>query len=61
LDALITCGKYDVVLHGHTHTQRHETIGKTIVINPGSVHGFKDTASMAVFDTESKELGFIEL
>jgi len=61
LEALIACGKYDVVLSGHTHTQKHETIGKTIVINPGSVHGFKDLASMAIFDTSTKELEFIEL
>jgi uncharacterized protein len=36
LNALIECGKYDLVLTGHTHSPRNEVVGKTLVINPGS-------------------------
>jgi uncharacterized protein len=32
-------GKYEVVLHGHTHVQCIEKIGEALVINPGPVMG----------------------
>ena len=37
VDALVDCGDYDYVLHGHTHQRAHEQVGDTVRINPGGV------------------------
>lgn len=55
VSALVTCGKYDLVLHGHTHQRVNELHGKTLSLNPGSL--MKETfdhikgASVAIYDT----------
>jgi uncharacterized protein len=54
-------GMYDVVISGHTHQANVETVGDTISINPGSVHGFDQDAMIAFFDTETKNVEFKEL
>jgi len=57
VDALVACGKYDVVFHGHTHQRVNEHVGKTLSLNPGSL--MKETsatikgASIAVYDTKA--------
>lgn len=59
VDALVGCGKYDAVLHGHTHMRVNQTHGKTLSLNPGSL--MKETsaavkgASMAIYDTETNQ------
>ena len=60
-ESLEKSGTYDVVISGHTHLADIETIGETISINPGSVNGFEDDAMVAVFDTETKEVQFMEI
>ncbi|MBE43945.1 MAG: metallophosphoesterase [Thaumarchaeota archaeon] len=60
-DALIECKKYDVVIYGHTHVLENTKIGKTLVINPGTAHGFGDKATVLIFDTQTKQPEFIEL
>lgn len=45
IDALVICGKYDAVFHGHTHQQVNEMVGNTLSLNPGS---FMDKSSDAV-------------
>ncbi len=60
-DALIECGKYDVLIYGHTHTIVNRKIGKTLVLNPGTTHGFRGKATVVIFDTETKQPEFIEL
>jgi putative phosphoesterase len=37
VDALVDCGHYDYVLHGHTHEYAHEQRGGTTRINPGGI------------------------
>lgn len=59
-DALIKCGTYDVVLTGHTHQPVIETIGKTLHINPGTVHGIGNKPTAAVLDTKTKEAEIVE-
>ena len=54
-------GMYDVVISGHTHQGNVETIGETISINPGSVNGFEQDAIIALFDTETRRVSFLEL
>lgn len=60
-ESLETCGKYDVVISGHTHQGRLDTIDNTLSINPGSVHGFDQDALVALFDTETRQVTFVEL
>jgi uncharacterized protein len=60
-DSLESCGKYDVVISGHTHQAKVDTNGDTICINPGSVNGFDQDALIALFDTETRQVKFVEL
>jgi len=60
-DALIDSGKYDVVVYGHTHIKENKTMGKTLVLNPGTCHGFGGKATLVIFDTQTKQPEFVEL
>lgn len=60
-ESLESCGKYDVVISGHTHQPKVDTNGDTICINPGSVNGFDQDAMLALFDTITKQVNFLEL
>ncbi|MFV1977693.1 MAG: metallophosphoesterase [Candidatus Scalindua sp.] len=60
-DALIECGKYDVVIYGHTHKCENTRVGSTLVLNPGTAHGFWNKATIIIFDTQTKEPEFINL
>ena len=58
LEDLIASKNYDAVFCGHTHKPKIETIGKTLVVNPGNtcfaVEGqITDTASVALYDTNA--------
>lgn len=66
VEALILCGKYDAVFHGHTHQRVNEHIGKTLSLNPGSL--MQETlpvvakgASIAIYDTASNSARHIML
>jgi hypothetical protein len=53
-------GRHDYVITGHTHEQRDDCMGKTRVINPGAI--FRSSRpSVAVLDTDTDELKFVEL
>lgn len=54
-------GRYDVVISGHTHEPALDAIKKTISINPGSVNGFDRDAMIALFNTKTKSVQFLEL
>lgn len=60
LRSMIASGAYDVVVHGHTHEFRDETIDGVRVVNPGALHR-TPTPSFCVYDTEADELERIEL
>ena len=60
-DALARCGKYDVVFYGHTHKSEKTTVESTLVLNPGTAHGFGEKASIMVFDTNSRQADIIYL
>ncbi|WP_069129970.1 metallophosphoesterase [Rhodohalobacter halophilus] len=60
-DSLENCGKYDVVISGHTHQAKVGTAGDTVTINPGSVNGFDQDPLVAIFDTLTKQVKFVEL
>jgi putative phosphoesterase len=60
-DALVKCSTYDVVLYGHTHKCENIRLGKTLVLNPGTSHGFGDKATIMIFDTQTSQAELIEL
>ena len=57
-ESLIQCGKYDVVVCGHTHRTQNKKVGKTLVLNPGTANGwfFGYGATAAIFDSLTREL-----
>lgn len=60
-DALIECGRYDIVIYGHTHECENKRVGNTLVLNPGTAHGFLEKATVLIIDTKTKEAEFIDL
>lgn len=64
-DALVTCGKYDAVFHGHTHISVNKTVGKTLSLNPGTLMPVTSDkvkgASFAIYDTKSNSAELIHL
>ncbi len=60
-EALVKCGKYDLVISGHIHTPINENHGDTLAFNPGSAHGFDNTPTVGVYDTEAHKAEIIEL
>lgn len=59
VDALVKCGSYDAVFHGHTHQRVNQTVGKTLSLNPGSflklTLGQVLEPSFAIYDTETNQ------
>lgn len=62
-ESLIQCGKYDVVVCGHTHRIQNKKVGKTLILNPGTENGwfFGYGATPAIFDNQTKEPDFMHL
>ncbi|EMA59100.1 metallophosphoesterase family protein [Halorubrum lipolyticum] len=57
VDALVDCGDYDYVFHGHTHAHGVEERGDTVRVNPGGlpipVDGADDVFRVAVLETDA--------
>ncbi|WKZ30419.1 MAG: metallophosphoesterase [Candidatus Dojkabacteria bacterium] len=50
-------GEFDVCIHGHTHEYREETVGNTLLLNPGEIQGYATgTSTFMILDTESKSV-----
>lgn len=60
-EALHKCGKYDVVVSGHTHKTVQQEVENTLAINPGTAHGFDGDATIAFLDTRNKDVEFVVL
>lgn len=57
LNDLIRSQRFDYVFHGHTHRIRDERIGKTRVINPGSLGGTRrDRRNFCILDFKTDDL-----
>jgi len=63
VDALVECGNYDYVFHGHTHEAGTETYEGTRRLNPGgiAIPPAPDAFSVATLDTDAGECEFHEL
>ena len=61
INALTLSGKYDIVIHGHTHKVRVENIENTLVINPGEACGYlTGKRTIALLDTVNFDVRIIE-
>ncbi len=60
-NALVESGRYDVVVYGHTHKCENVKIGDTLVLNPGTTHGFEYGPTIMIFDTRSRQAEIIDL
>ncbi len=60
LEELVLGGQFPYVCHGHTHVARDERVGQVRVINPGALHHSTEH-TVAVLDTDSDEVEFIEI
>lgn len=54
-------GKYDLVFYGHDHKPWEEIVGKTRMLNPGTLAGMFNKATFAVYDTETEKAQLILL
>jgi len=65
VDALVGCGEYDYVLHGHTHQRVHEDHEGTVSINPGGIGITPDSGgdppAGVVIDTDTGDVTFHDL
>ena len=59
LNEMLQSNRFDYVFTGHTHLRMDKRIGKTRVINPGSLGGLKkQSRSVAFLDLATDELSF---
>ena len=62
LDALVNCGGFDAVVHGHAHIIVNKSKGKTILVSPGEVCGYLyGKSTVALLDTVKREARIVEL
>jgi len=63
VDALVECGNYDYVCHGHTHERGHEEYEGTVRINPGgiAIPPAPGPFSVATLETDTGAVEFHEL
>lgn len=47
---------FDFIFYGHTHKPWEELVGKTRLINPGTLAGMFNLATFAILDTETRKL-----
>ena len=64
-ELLAKSGEYNAVFFGHTHHMVNQTIGKTLLVNPGALCGIEGgqytTATYAIYDTKINSIEIIAL
>jgi putative phosphoesterase len=53
-EGLACTGRYDLVCYGHSHQYSLETIGKTLLLNPGEIMGKEGCPGFCIVDTETR-------
>jgi uncharacterized protein len=59
--ALAESGNYDLVCYGHDHTAHFETLGATLLVNPGELMGMNSRSTIAWVDTQTGQVEFLEI
>ncbi|MFA6215936.1 MAG: YfcE family phosphodiesterase [Patescibacteria group bacterium] len=60
-EELAQSGKYDLIFYGHDHKPWEKQIGKTRLLNPGTLAGMFNKATFAVYDTKTGQAELILL
>lgn len=66
-ELLAKTGEYDAVFFGHTHVPVKQTVGQTLLLNPGSVCGINfqaktyKQATYAIYDTQTNQAEIINI
>ena len=61
LETIVASGRFDLVVTGHTHVVQSEVHGETLLLNPGSAHGFAIKATVMVYDSEAGSADVISI
>lgn len=59
--ALAHSDSHQLICYGHDHRAHHETIGDTLLLNPGEVMGLNGRSSLAILESEGMQLEVIDL
>lgn len=54
-------GSYDVICYGHDHIANEEWVGKTLLLNPGELMGLQGRSTIAILDTETRKVEFVDI
>lgn len=60
-EGLAHIGRYDLVCYGHSHQYYLETVGKTLLLNPGEIMGKEGHPGFCMMDTVTRVIRRIEL
>ncbi|MEJ2013376.1 MAG: metallophosphoesterase [Anaerolineales bacterium] len=52
---------FDLVCYGHDHTAHLSEVGDCLLLNPGEVMGLNGRSSLALVDSETREVRWIDL
>ena len=58
---LALSGQYGLVLYGHDHTALEERVGDCLLLNPGEIMGMQGRSTLAIVDTQSRKVEWIEV
>lgn len=53
-EALALTGRFDLVCYGHSHVYRLETLGKTLLLNPGEILGKEGKPGFCMVNTATR-------
>ena len=59
--SLAESGSYDVVCYGHDHIAHEEWVGETLLLNPGELMGLQGRSTVAVLDSETRAVVFVDI
>jgi putative phosphoesterase len=59
--AFAEAGSYDVVCYGHDHIANEEWIGNTLLLNPGELMGLEGRSTIALLETATRSVNFVDI
>jgi len=59
--ALARTGDYDLVCYGHDHVRFEGHQGRCLLLNPGDVMGMKGPGTVAMVETSSRQVTWLEM
>lgn len=55
-EAVAATSRYDLVCYGHSHIYHLETVGKTLLLNPGEIMGKEGRPGFCIVDTLARDV-----